>query len=132
VGEISTGKISVFPVDTAGGAPFGASFTASRLFLVTDVMNPSAWSYPPFGGRADCSQRQGCQWRDGSVLDDPVADAHALYTSKSGIGTLLSYGPVTHGTLVLGAAAASILQGAGSGNIDGGVTSDGQYLYGRA
>jgi hypothetical protein len=68
------------------------------------------------------------------VLDDPVADAHALYTSNSGIGTLLSYGPVTHGTLVLGAAAASILQGAGSGsgNIDGGETSDGQYLYGRA
>ncbi len=142
VSEISTGKISVFPVnsagtlaaptvnDSAGGAPFGASFTPTGQLLVTEVMNRSVSSY-------SANSAGALTTISSKVVNGQMAvcwtilspDASTLYTSNSGSGTLSSYTVGTDGTLTLKAAVASTLQGAGSGNIDGGVTSDGQYLY---
>lgn len=142
VSEISTGKISVFPVnssgtlgvatvnDSAGGAPFGASFTPSGQLLVTEVMNGSVSSYSANSAGALTAISSKVVNGQAAVCWTILSpDAHTLYTSNSGSGTLSSYAVGTDGALTLTAAVASNLQGAGTGNIDGGVTSDGQYLY---
>jgi 6-phosphogluconolactonase (cycloisomerase 2 family) len=142
VDELTTNKISVFPVAadgtlgtavvnaSSGNGPFGSSFLSTGQLLVADVMSGAATSYgaapsgllTPISSTVTNGQAAVC-WTIVST------DEKTLITTNSGSGTLSTYDIGTGATLALRSAVASTLQGPTSGVVDGGASESGDFIY---
>ena len=145
VNEVSTNKISVYPVqadgtlatpkvNAAGTAPFGSYFLPNGRLMVAEAPLPagtgaaSAYALAADGTLTAATQSLA-NGQSASCWVIPTPDGRFAYTSNACSGTISLYRVNADGSISLAQAMASALDGAASGPVDGAVSPDGQFLY---
>jgi 6-phosphogluconolactonase len=151
VTELTTDRLSVFPVDgsgllgapvvedSSGPAPSGAVFLSNGQLLVAEAPRAELGALSSYLVDAT-NQIDGTRRLQPVSLSVPNGQvetccvAHTLderfaYTSNTTSGSISSYAVEPDGTLTIRDSQASLLEGTASGPIDLAVSRDGRYLY---